>query len=151
MGARCLMTRFPFPHFALPAAVLWTACLCVNAYGQGSCGWESQFGPVSSTANAYAQGGVSTTAEGVYVAGFTAGPLPGQTYVGPIDGFLRKYDFSGNELWTHEFSWPPEAWGAGVSATAEGIYLLEGIVNGFFLCKYDLNGNELWTRPISGA
>lgn len=40
---------------------------------------------------------------GVYVCGATNGALPGQTSAGGEDGFVRKYDADGTELWTYQF------------------------------------------------
>jgi hypothetical protein len=37
------------------------------------------------------------------VAGVTCGAFPGQTSAGSCDAFVRKYDPSGNELWTRQF------------------------------------------------
>src|SRR5215472_15860089 len=101
------------PGFALPVAILGTACLSGNAYGQLSIGWESQFGALqgaSTQAN-----GVSATPDGIYVAGTTHGLLS-QTYYGSYDAFLRKYDLNGNEVWTRQFGSPDFDWGNGVSA-----------------------------------
>ena len=47
--------------------------------------------------------GAAVDAAGLYVTGFIIGALPGQTSAGGADGFLRKYDFGGNELWTRQF------------------------------------------------
>lgn len=143
------MTRFPLVRFVLPAVVLWTVCLCGEAYGQLSIGWERQFGLAGAT---YPRG-VSATAGGVYIAGFA-----GSGY--PYNAFVRKYDLNGNELWTSQFGPPlgmvrPDAamLAAGVGATADAVYVggsgcgldLQGS-SGAFVRKYDVNGTELWTR-----
>ncbi len=39
----------------------------------------------------------------VYVAGYTGAGLDGNTLHGNTDGFLTKYDSSGNRLWTQEY------------------------------------------------
>ena len=40
---------------------------------------------------------------GTYVAGYTSGPLPGQTHIANLDAFIRKYDDNGQEIWTRQF------------------------------------------------
>lgn len=62
--------------------------------------WTRQFG-TSSYDN---ECGVAAGPQGeVYVAGWTRGALPGQTFAGEDDVFLRKYDPDGNEVWTRQF------------------------------------------------
>src|ERR1035438_2404417 len=65
--------------------------------------WARQF--ASPPAAAFS---VASDSSGVYIAGVTHKALPGQTKISPTggqtDGFLRKYDPSGNELWTQEFA-----------------------------------------------
>jgi len=56
---------------------------------------------------------------------------------------LRKYDASGNELWSRQV---PQ-FAVAVTADNTGVYLVDGGVN-FILHKYDTRGNELWSRPV---
>ena len=105
---------------------------------------------------------VAADSSGAYVVGITRGGLPGQTVVNiQQDGFVRKYDPTGKELWTREFGVngrPAAANGVAVDAT--GVYVVGrselgtrwdagndslAIVN-----KYDTNGNLLWTHQTSG-
>ncbi len=68
----------------------------------GTIQWTSRFGT---------GGGMKTSLNGVaadptgniYVTGSTNGVLPGQTPSGSLDGFIRKYNSSGTELWTRQF------------------------------------------------
>ena len=98
---------------------------------------------------------------GVYVAGNTEGTLPGQTSVGGYDPFIRKYDATGNEVWTRQFGTPSPAGvgeaisGLAVDANGEHVYAVgttsptvpgEGAVSIPFIRKYDAAGNEVWTR-----
>jgi hypothetical protein len=121
--------------------------------------WSRQFGSTDSDAAE----SVSTDRSGnVYVAGFAGAALPGQTALGAWDAFVRKYDASGNELWTHQFgsSGYDSAWvavdaagNAYVSgATAFGIDQDAGsdaAVGGIpYVRKYDGSGNEVWTRQF---
>jgi len=40
---------------------------------------------------------------GIYVVGEVRAALPSQTSAGAEDAFIRKYDASGNVLWTRQF------------------------------------------------
>jgi hypothetical protein len=117
--------------------------------------WTSQFG--SSACDRAST--ISVDASGVYVAGFTMGSLPGQSFVGFFDAFVRKYSFDGSEVWTRQFGTPDDDEILGVSVDASGVYVA-GFTNGIlpsqsragildaFVRKYDLDGNELWTRQF---
>lgn len=103
---------------------------------------------------------VATDSTGVYVAGGTAGVLPGQTRVSEWDGFLRKYDASGNELWTRQFGTSGFDTVVAVAANASGVFVLGETDFGFpgqtfagglydiFLRQYDAAGNLLWARQF---
>lgn len=135
--------------------VLAQAALAVSAQAQ-TIEWTRQFG-TGGNDNIYA---VARDASGnVYVAGWVAGTLPGQTSSGGQDALVRKYDPSGNELWTRQFGSSASDEAVGVSADSSGVYVM-GIVGGAlpgqthagsqdpFVRKYDANGNELWTRQF---
>src|SRR5919197_6081533 len=47
--------------------------------------------------------GVATDSSAVYMVGHVNGALPGQTYLGRDDAFIRKYDSDGNVVWTRQF------------------------------------------------
>ncbi|MBI4303064.1 MAG: SBBP repeat-containing protein, partial [Chloroflexi bacterium] len=61
--------------------------------------WIRQFGTPSYD---YASG-ITVDDTGVYVVGETYGTFPGQASAGEGDAFVRKYDLSGNEIWTRQF------------------------------------------------
>src|SRR5438874_1040514 len=65
----------------------------------GNVTWSHQFG----TEGFDAADGVAADASGIYVTGETGGTFPGEVTAGGGDGYVRKYDGSGNVLWTHEF------------------------------------------------
>jgi len=68
--------------------------------------WTRQFGtPTSSVgpSNGTTAQGVAVDSTGVYVVGTAGSNFPGQTNAGSDDAFIRKYDASGNVLWTHQF------------------------------------------------
>ncbi len=104
---------------------------------------------------------IAADSTGVYVTGNTTGALPGQTAVNiQQDGFLRKYDPAGNELWTREFavnSRPFTAFGVAVDST--GVYVAGktelgtslSVASMAVVLKYDANGNLIWTRQYGSS
>jgi hypothetical protein len=117
--------------------------------------WTRQFSS-SQAAVAY---GVAVDATGVYVVGNAGDALPGQTSNGASDGFIRKYDLGGTELWTRQFGSSADDFAFGVALDATGVYVIgnagdalsEQNSNGLsdvFIRKYDLGGTELWTRQF---
>jgi len=120
--------------------------------------WARQFGSAAGDAAT----GVAVHANDVYVVGSTTGELPGQVHVGHFDAYIRKYDTTGNELWTRQFG---TVFLDGLSAvTVHGAYIYAGGTvgdalpgqtnagnNDAFLRKYDQNGNEVWTRQFGSA
>jgi len=103
--------------------------------------------------------GIASDGTGVYVVGKTQGALvAGSTTTG--DGFIRKYDASGNELWTRQFGTGSSDDANAVAADSSGIYVT-GRTGGdlasppnpggsfdAFLRKYDSSGNVVWTRQF---
>src|SRR5580693_2834023 len=84
--------------------------------------WESQFR--SSGGGDQCTSGAADSS-GFYVAGFLGeiGTLPGQTGSGGgPDSFVRKYDTSGNELWTRQFGTGLPVFAFGVAAGGGGVY-----------------------------
>jgi uncharacterized protein (TIGR03437 family) len=121
--------------------------------------WTRQIASIATLQNDYATA-VAVDTTGVYVAGYTAGTLPGQSPVGSYDAFVRKYDSSGTELWTRQFGVKTQDIAVGVATNASGVFLLgetdaalpdqtfAGGVFDVFLRKYDSGGNEQWTRQF---
>jgi len=113
------------------------------------------------TGNAQGIAAVAADDTGVYVVGDVGGALPGQTNLGGLDVFIRKYDHLGAELWTRQFgtSFSTDA-ARGVAVDETGVYVvgsvsilaLPGQVNlgqtDAFIRKYSLDGAELWTRQF---
>lgn len=124
--------------------------------------WLRQFGTGGID---FARSVAGDAAGNVYVGGNTNGALPGKTRTGQEDGFLRKFDASGNEVWTLQF---------GVNGSSE-TRIEDAVVDGAgnlitlgvttfalpgqtsagsmdcFLRAYDPNGNILWTRQFGTA
>jgi len=114
--------------------------------------WTRQFG---SAADDQVMG-LAADATGIYVVGLTYGALPGQTYLGQDDAFIRKYDLNGNELWTQQFGTKGYDRATAVAVDGNGVYVAgatSGVLPGqtriggedAFLRMYDPDGNELWT------
>jgi hypothetical protein len=117
--------------------------------------WTRQFG----TSSFDQARGIAVHTSGVYVAGLTAGAMPGQTSAGAHDAFVRKYDASGAELWTRQFGTRKLEEVTGIAADDTGIYVVGstlGVLPGqagagssdLFVRKYDAEGKELWTRQF---
>jgi hypothetical protein len=121
----------------------------------GNVVWSRQIG----TNMAESAEGVSADHLGnVYVSGYTEGTLVGASF-GLTDAFLRKYDGSGNVLWTRQFGSSNHDVGQGVSADRLGNVFVCGSTQGNlagsnagssdgFVRKYDASGNHLWTRQF---
>lgn len=104
---------------------------------------------------------IAVNASGVYVAGATQGILPGQTGAGDSDGFLRKYDLNGAEVWTRQFGTPASDEIVSMAIDASGLYVA-GTTSGTigqasagavdaFVRKYDFSGEVVWTRQFGTA
>jgi uncharacterized protein (TIGR03437 family) len=81
---------------------------------------------------------------GIYIAGAFQFPPYGFDF----QAFMRRYDASGNEIWTKQIlaanSYPTQ-----LAGDAASVYVAGSIGVGrtdFFLSKYDAAGNELWSR-----
>ena len=124
--------------------------------------WIRQFGS-SSFDTATAIG--ADAAGNVYVAGYTGGAFPGAALTGSFDGFLKKYDAAGNELWTRQFGTAAGGTvrvGGLVVDTAGDIYITGEATLAFpgqtnagsldpFVRKYSSAGAEVWTRQFGTA
>ena len=100
------------------------------------------------------------TAGNAYVAGYTDGPLPGHTELGADDAFIRKYDPTGNIIWTRQFGTAFTDRAHSVSVDTAGNSYVTGYTSGAmpgqtssgggdaFIRKYDVSGNEVWTRQF---
>lgn len=117
--------------------------------------WSRQFGTggsdVANTVAAHPQDG------SVVVVGYVSGALPGQTWSGGPDAFVRKYDASGNVSWTRQFGTPDsdaaygvvvngagEVYVAGVQSDRPGVFTADGFVR-----KFSAGGTQLWAHVIA--
>jgi hypothetical protein len=115
--------------------------------------WTRQFGS-SERDEAYA---IVVDSSGVYVVGHTYGALPGQTNAGKSDAYIRKYDFDGNEIWTHQFGSTDWDSAGDVAVDSSGVYVVGhsyGTLQpsaggaGAYVRKYSIDGNEIWTSQF---
>lgn len=81
--------------------------------------WARQFG----TGVSDIPYGAGSDGNGVYLVGTTFGILPGQTSAGNYDSYIRKYDPSGNEIWTLQFGTKSSDRANGVAANSSGVYI----------------------------
>jgi hypothetical protein len=105
---------------------------------------------------------VATDANGnVYVAGFTAGGLDGNTLTGLQDFFVTKYNSSGVKQYTRQLGAAgTETYGSSVATDADGNVYVAGYTDGgldgntltgtrdFFVTKYDSSGVKQYTRQL---
>ena len=94
----------------------------------------------------------------IFVTGFTAGGLDGNTYLLGIDIFLTKFDNNGNKLWTKQWGTNKDEQGYSVAVDSSDNVFVTGYTAGdldgntftgwvdIFLTKFDNDGNKLWTR-----
>jgi hypothetical protein len=89
----------------------------------------------------------------VYMAGHTAGAMPGQSSAGGNDAFVRKYDAGLNAVWTRQFGTAGSDIAIGIAVEGEAIYVVGRMsdasgLEDAFVRKYDATGNLLATRQF---
>ena len=98
--------------------------------------------------------GVAFGGGGLYVAGYVGVPnnssAPGGCgeTMGDAWGcqaFVRKYDSTGNLLWSHQFGYCCFTAATGVAVNNHGVFVVG--TGPVFLYNFDANGNLVWTRP----
>lgn len=94
---------------------------------------------------------VVNAAGDVYVLGDTGGDLDGPL-AGAQDAFVRKYNASGDVVWTRQFGGPDFETPTGLVLDADGNVVIVGRGNDFdggfwgFAAKYDASGTRAWFR-----
>lgn len=126
----------------------------------GQVDWVTQFG------NQPAGDGTHPLDIGVHpsgnlvTVGYTYGALPGQTYFGRGDAFIRMLTADGDEIWTRQFGTADYDTLTSVAFGPSGEIYVTGYVqeggafsNDFsgILRKYDIDGNEMWTQWLGSA
>ena len=110
--------------------------------------------------------GIAVDSSGnIYVAGYTAGALDGETNSGGDDIYLTKYNSAGTRQWTRlagTTGSDQSGWGA-VAVDGSGNSYVTGYTSGNLdgetnaggsdavLIKYDSSGSKLWTRLLGTA
>ena len=120
--------------------------------------WTRQFGTGGSVQKDFAEGIATDTDNNVYIVGRVSAALPGQTYFGGgRDAYIRKYDSSGNEIWTRQYGT------SGGNDLAEGVVVDEhgnAYVAGTlkisthfepYVRKYDAGGTLIWEEFVTGT
>jgi hypothetical protein len=124
--------------------------------------WSIQFGsPGMDMAVAIASADVQGQCENpeLYVTGHTSGSLDGTASAGETDVFLRKYDKSGQLLWSRQFGTAAADMATSVATDRQGAVYVAGYTLGalaaesaggqdFFLVKFDAAGTLLWKRQL---
>lgn len=90
----------------------------------------------------------------VYLAGLTEAALPGQTFAGATDAFVRVYDSDGNEVWTRQFGTSQGDSASGITVdTSYNAYTVGWFNYGetAFVRKYDADGTLIWQKQFSGT
>ena len=107
--------------------------------------------------NAYDEAyGIATDSSGnVYVTGYTAGGLDGNSSYGSKDLFVVKYNSSGTKQWTKQLGTSSDDEAYGIAADSSGNVYVAGSTSGgldgntsagnsdLFVVKYDSDGNKL--------
>jgi|GEM_PF-2417837 len=119
--------------------------------------WTKQFG----TSKVDIGVSIFVYLDDVYIAGGTDGELLGQVNSGgPADVFIRKYNSSGDEIWTRQFGTSENDSPGGIIVNSNGIYVGGSTIGTFsgqinfnggrdaFIRRYDINGNLIWTRQF---
>jgi uncharacterized protein (TIGR03437 family) len=131
-------------HLALSVAVGLT---WLEAGLPGAKGQEPSFLREFGTPEKVAASAVAVDATGIYVAGYVARVEDFETLTA---GTVRKYDLSGNELWTQ--TWPfkrSESSAEEIAVHGGNVYVAESTAN--VVRKYDSDGHEMWNRRVTGA
>ena len=122
--------------------------------------WERRFG---TTTYDGARSVAVDSEQNVWVGGWTAGVLPGQTSAGSQDAFIRKYDPDGNEILTVQYGTAGSEPAAGVVVDGsdnvyavgwtDGIFPGETSAGGWdaYVSKFDADGNALWTHQFGSS
>ena len=111
----------------------------------------------------YGRGVTVDSSNNIYVSGFTAGGLDGNTNSGSYDTFLVKYNSSGTKQWTQQLGTSSRDIVTRVTVdSSDNIYLtgytaggLDGNTNSgdndTFLVKYNSSGVKQWTQQLGSA
>lgn len=122
--------------------------------GTGDFAWYHQINSTGATPYEGAYGVAVDGSGNVYVTGYTSGVL-GSSSAGGDDVFVRKYDSSGNVLWTAQLGGAGDDYGQSVAVDGSGNVYVSGSTGGSdttdgaaVLYKLDSSGAILWSKPL---
>jgi Domain of unknown function (DUF1996) len=117
--------------------------------------WLRQFGTHRDDEGA----AVSASADAIFLAGTTRGPLDQQRLDGPSDAFVMRLDIHGFPSWTRVFGGDGEDRGLSV-APRKGQVVLAGTTEGLghtaadqdgFVAGFDRRGRPAWSHPLGAS
>ena len=92
--------------------------------------------------------GLAIGASAIYTAGSISGALPGQCSAGSGDVYVKSYDFSGAELWTHQFGSYEADTSGQIAIDALGIYVSGTRANGYY---YSTSSGAFLARLVNDS
>ncbi|MDZ8188316.1 MAG: SBBP repeat-containing protein [Nostoc sp. ChiSLP02] len=120
---------------------------------------KKKIGQLGTTAIDVGTAAATDPSGNVYIAGFTGGSLQG-TSKGSTDGWVIKYDKSGNQLWGKQIGSSNLDQIYSTVTDKDGNFYLAGPTGGnlfgakqsqdsdVWVAKYDKNGNQLWGKQF---
>ncbi len=109
----------------------------------GNFSWVRQFG----TSSYEAINRIAVDSAGnIFAVGYVGGALPGQTLIGGLDAFIRKYDSAGNILMTKQFGTSASDIPRGMALDSSGNIFVAGWTDGVFSGQTSLGGIDAFVR-----
>lgn len=102
---------------------------------------------------------IAADSTGLYVAGITEGALHDNEHLGSRDGYVTKYSFNGDRLWTQQLGIADFDVTQAIDASDSGVYVVGDTQGALpqqssfggrdsFIRKYDAFGAEVWTHQF---
>ena len=110
-----------------------------TASAEGTVEWIRQMG---TSYNDYAYDITTDSSGNVYVTGYTAGGLDGNTNVGSSDLFVVKYDSAGVKQWTQQLGTSQDDLAQGIATDSSGNVYVTGNTTG------DLDGSNAGSSDL---